>query len=160
MKFIRILFFLTLIINSNILNAQKTNFPTPIGVVSDYGEIYTDSQISELSEIILEYRSKTTNQIAVLTVNEITPYTNVQRFAVDLGNYWGVGAKEKNNGLTIVICNPCREIGITTGIGTELILTDKICRDVIENTIIPEFKNGEFYEGIKKGILELIEKWN
>ena len=57
------------------------------------------------------------------------------------------------------MCNPCRQIGIATGTGTELILTDKICKEVIENTIIPEFKNGEFYKGIKNGVTELIEKW-
>ncbi|MDP2060027.1 MAG: TPM domain-containing protein, partial [Flavobacteriaceae bacterium] len=45
------------------------------------------------------------------------------------------------------------------GTGTEMILTDEICKEVIDNTIIPEFKNGEFYSGIKKGVNELIKKW-
>ena len=75
------------------------------------------------------------------------------------GQNWGVGTAEKNNGLTIVVCNPCKQIGIATGTGTELILTDEICKKVIEEKIIPEFKNGEFYNGIKKGVIELIEKW-
>ena len=66
---------------------------------------------------------------------------------------------KKNNGLTIVVCNSCRQIGIATGYGTELILTDEICKKVIDETIIPEFKNGEFYNGIKKGVTELIAKW-
>jgi len=57
------------------------------------------------------------------------------------------------------MCKPCRQIGIATGTGTELILTDKICKEVIDKIIIPKFKNGEFYGGIKKGIAELIAKW-
>lgn len=58
---------------------------------------------------------------------------------------------EKNSGLTIVLCSPCRKIGIATGTGTgtELILIDEICKSVIDQTIIPEFKNGNFYDGIK-----------
>jgi uncharacterized protein len=76
-----------------------------------------------------------------------------------LGQTWGVGSAEKNNGLTIVLCNPCGQIGIASGTGTELILTDEICKKIIDEKIIPEFKNGKFYNGIKKGILELIENW-
>ena len=57
------------------------------------------------------------------------------------------------------MCNPCRQIGIATGFGTELILTDEICENVIDQTIIPEFKNGDFCDGIKNGVIELIEKW-
>jgi len=57
------------------------------------------------------------------------------------------------------MCNPCRQIGIATGLGIELILTDEICKDVIDQTIIPEFKEGKFYDGIKNGVTELIEKW-
>ena len=49
--------------------------------------------------------------------------------------------------------------GIATGTGTELILTDEICKNVIDLTIIPEFKNGNFYDGIKNGLIELIKKW-
>ncbi|SDX59040.1 uncharacterized protein SAMN05216556_1592 [Aequorivita viscosa] len=79
--------------------------------------------------------------------------------ATDLGKYWGVGTAEKDNGLIILLCKPCQKIGIATGFGTELILTDQICKNVIDQTIIPEFKNGKFYDGIKNGVAELIEKW-
>ena len=102
---------------------------------------------------------ETTRQIVVVTVDSISPYSDIQKFATDLSNYLGVGDAEKNNGLTIVMCNPCRKIGIATGTGTELILTNDICKKVIDQTIIPELKNGNFYVGIKNGVIDLIEKW-
>lgn len=71
----------------------------------------------------------------------------------------GVGTAEKDNGLIILLCKSCGQIQIATGDGTKLILTDEICKKVIEEKIIPEFKNLRFYSGIKKGVLELIEKW-
>ena len=95
----------------------------------------------------------------MVTIDSIKPYQNIQKYATDLGNKWGIGNEEKNNGLTIVVCNPCRQIAIATGLGTEMILTDVICKNVIQQTIIPEFKNGKFYNGIKNGVTELIEKW-
>ena len=128
-------------------------------IVNDYDSIFSPTQRKELSGIIYNYNMETTRQIVVVTIDSISPYSNIQKYATDLSNYWGVGNAEKNNGLTIVVCNPCRQIGIATGLGTELILTDEICKKVIEKTIIPEFKNGNFYVGIKKGVIELIEKW-
>ncbi len=137
----------------------KSTFPKPIGIINDYEKIFTESQRTELSKVLYDYDIETTRQIVVVTIDSIKPYQNIQKYATDLGNEWGIGNAEKNNGLTIVVCNPCRQIGIATGLGTELILTDEICKNVIDQTIIPEFKNGEFYNGIKNGVTELIEKW-
>ena len=137
----------------------KGIFPKPIGIINDYGKVFTESQRTELSKVLYEYDIETTRQIVVVTIDSIKPYQNIQKYATDLGNEWGIGNAEKNNGLTIVVCNPCRQIGIATGLGTELILTDEICKEVINQTIIPEFKNGDFYSGIKKGVTELIKKW-
>ena len=128
-------------------------------IINDYDSIFSPSQRKELSDIIYDYNIETTRQIVVVTIDSIKPYSDIQKYAGNLMNYWGVGDAKKNNGLTIVVCNPCRQIGIATGTGTELILTDEICKNVIDQTIIPEFKNGEFYIGIKKGVTELIEKW-
>ncbi len=141
------------------LDTEKSSIPKPIGIISDYGQIFTESQRNELSKILYDYDIETTRQIVVVTVDSIKPYKDIQKFATDLGQNWGVGTVKKNNGLTIVVCKPCRQIGIATGTGTELILTDEICKKVIGEKIIPEFKNGEFYSGIKKGVIELIEKW-
>ena len=144
------------------LKAEKDSisvFPKPIGIINDFGQIFTESQRTELTKILYDYDIETTRQIVVVTIDSIKPYNNIQKYATDLGNSWGVGTAEKNNGLTIVVCNPCKQIGIATGLGTELILTDEICKNVIDQTIIPEFKDGNFYDGIKNGVVELIEKW-
>ncbi len=128
-------------------------------IINDYDSIFNSSQRKELSDIIYDYNIETTRQIVVVTIDSISPYSDIQKYATDLSHYWRVGDAKKNNGLTIVICNPCQQITIVTGYQTELILTDEICKEVIKKTIIPEFKNGEFYRGIKKGVTELISKW-
>jgi len=128
-------------------------------IINDYDSIFNPSQRKELSDIIYDYNIETTRQIVVVTIDSINPYSDIQKMAADLGKYWGVGTVEKDNGLIILLCKPCRKIGIATGTGTKLILTDEICKKLIDKTIIPEFKNGEFYSGIKKGVTELITKW-
>lgn len=134
--------------------------PKPSRVINDFGQVFKESQQTELNKLISDYRINTTKEIAIVTVNTIKPYKDIQKYATDLGNDWEVGHPKRNNGLIIVLCKPCKQIGIATGIGTEQILTDKICKEVIEKTIIPEFKNGKFYTGIKNGVIKLIEKWN
>lgn len=109
--------------------------------------------------MIREFEKETTNQIAVVSISSIGKYTDFDQFAIDLSNYNGVGLKEKDNGLTIVFSKSLRRIRILTGLGTEKILTDQFCKNVIDQTIIPEFKNGDFYSGIEKGMTELISEW-
>ena len=127
--------------------------------INDYDNLFTTAQINELSDIIYNYNLKTTRQIVLVTIDNITPYTDIQKYATDLSNYWGIGTSEKNNGLTILLCKSCKKITIVTGTGTQLILTDEICKKVIDEKIIPEFKQGNYYTGVKNGLLELIDKW-
>ncbi|MEW7280969.1 TPM domain-containing protein [Aquimarina sp. 2201CG1-2-11] len=138
---------------------EKNAFPKPIGIINDYSQVFTNAQKSELSKTLYDYDQATTRQIVVVTVDSIASYPNIQKYATVLGQKWGVGTTEKNNGLIMVLCKPKRKIGIATGYGTELVLTDVICKKVIDSTMIPEFKNGNFYKGIKKGIEDLITKW-
>lgn len=70
-----------------------------------------------------------------------------------------MGLKEINNGLTIVFSKNLREIWISTGMVIQKSLTNEICEEVINQFIIPEFKNGDYYNGIKIGLIELISKW-
>ncbi|MEP0264286.1 TPM domain-containing protein [Dokdonia sp.] len=137
----------------------NTKFPKSTGIINDFSRVFTASQRNELSKILHDYNVETTKQIVVVTVDSISPYEDIQKFGTDLANEWGVGSKEKNNGLVIVLCNPIREIGISTGTGTEQILTDEICKRVIDHTMVPEFKNENYYDGIKKGIAELMIEW-
>jgi len=128
-------------------------------IINDYDSIFNPSQRKEISNILYDYNIKTTRQIVVVTIDSIKPYSDIQKFATDLGKYWGVGIAEKDNGLVILFSKPEGKIGIATGHGTELILTDEICKSVINNIMIPKFKNGQYYNGIKNGVTELIEMW-
>jgi uncharacterized protein len=136
-------------------DAKEKGFP-----VNDFDGVLTISEKEQLSNLILSYADKTTRQIVVVTVEDYEPYEDIQRFGSDLGNYWGVGNSEKNNGLLIVLCVPCRKIGISTGYGTQEVLTDDICKFVIDSVMPPKFREEKYFLGLKSGTLELIKRWN
>ena len=129
-------------------------------VVADYASLLSASAIDSLQNKIILYERETSREIAVVTVDSIFPYTSIVKYAMDLSNYWGVGKKDSNNGLTFVVSKFDKKAGIATGHGTEKILTDSICEIVLNEKMIPEFKKGNFYKGFNKGLDEFFLKWN
>lgn len=134
-------------------------FPTKVGYINDFGKLLDSAQINELTSIIDDYEKKTTREIAVITVDSIAPYTDIMLYARDLGNSWGVGKADKDNGIIMVICVPCRKLFIATGYGTEKQLKDEECRLIIDESMIPEIKKGNYFIAIKNGLMSIMEKW-
>lgn len=140
---------------------EDKTFPEPRAnkEVSDFELVFSLDEKVSLIETIRKFEKETSNQIAIVSIKTINGYDSFQRYAIDLSNYWGVGQKDKDNGLTIIFSTALKKIRISTGVGTEKILTDEICKSVIENTILPEFKKENYYTGIELGLDELIQKW-
>lgn len=127
--------------------------------VNDFEFVFSVEELEKLTRIIREFEEKTTNHIAIVSIKSIKSYDDFDKYALDLSNNWGVGQKGKDNGLTIVFSKNLGKIRISTGAGTENFVSDKECKIILDETIIPEFKNGNFYDGIEKGLYQLIEKW-
>lgn len=74
--------------------AQQTNkdieFPDYVGYVNDFEGLFTEQQAAELDSIIRAFNKATSNQIAVVTIESIAPFTSIDEFTTALGNYWGL----------------------------------------------------------------------
>ena len=119
----------------------------------------TEDEIYKLDSIITQYENKTSVQIAVVTLN--TKFDNREQFedyGLMLANKWGVGQKEKNNGIVIAISLELRGVRIYNGVGIENIITDSETKEIIDEIFIPHFRNGDYFKGIQLTILELIRK--
>ncbi len=128
-------------------------------VVYDLSNLFSTQEKDSLIKRILDYEKATTNQIAIAAFDSIPKNTTVLRYATDIAHTWGIGTIETNNGLLILISKYDREMSIATGLGTEKILTDSICRKIIDKTIIPHFKEGNYYKGVNSGLDSIIVKW-
>lgn len=140
-------------------NFGESDLPKLKREVNDFEHVFTIEQLEKLTLMIREFEKNTSNQIVIVSIKSIGTYTDFEKFSVDLSNYNGIGLKGINNGLTIVFSKKLRTIRISTGLGTEKNLTDDICKNIIDQTIIPEFKKGDYYSGIEKGMVELMAKW-
>ena len=138
---------------------QENNFPKPIGYVNDFENVLSLEEVTKLENLLINYEKQTSNELVIVTISKTENEIDFDTYALDLSKNWGVGKRGKDNGLVIVISNQLGRIRICTGTGTEKILTDEICNTILEENIIPNFKNGEIYKGIESGINALIEKW-
>lgn len=135
------------------------SIPKPIGLVNDFEHIFSTLEIAQLDSIIRKHHQKNSNQICIVTLD--STYTNkidFDTFVFQLHNTWGVGEKVKNNGVVIAVSKQLRKVRINNGYGIELIFTNEQAKIIIEKIMIPQFKNGQFYEGTRNGLLAIIEQ--
>lgn len=141
-----------------ISHAQNNSFPEKnAGHVHDFEHVFTTIELAELEATINKFQKETSNEIAVFTVQSIGNYTDFDKYALDLSNYWGIGLHE--NGLTIVFSKSLRRIRISTGNGITYIITDAFCQKIIDTVIIPKFKNEEYYNGINDALIKIMDEW-
>ncbi|RZL48490.1 MAG: TPM domain-containing protein [Pedobacter sp.] len=152
MKKIIILFILSF--GSIIGFAQE--FPAkPSTLVNDYTNTLTASQKQELEQKLVAFDDSTSNQIAVVIIKSVGEY-DINEYAYKLGREWGVGGKEKNNGVILLIAMGDRKISIQTGYGLEGALPDIYTKRIIENDIKPFFKENDYFSGINAGTNSII----
>ncbi|AXG69981.1 TPM domain protein [Kordia sp. SMS9] len=135
-------------------------FPKPVGFINDFDSIFSEDEETKLRKLVKIHEAATTNQIAVVTINDLKAYDNIEKYSLDLANYWGVGQKDKNNGVLIAIHKPGRKLWIQNGDGLVDKLTDAETSYIIQSKIIPEFKRNDYFKGVYRGIEAIIKEVN
>lgn len=134
----------------------------PIGWVSDFEKVFTDEQIKTLDSIIAKHEEESGNEIAIVTLAldsvTIKSVNDFEQFTLTLFNQWGIGKKQKNNGVGIIISQKLKKIRIEVGYGLESTLTNAEAKTIIDSIILPEFKRSNFFEGTLKGLQEIIKE--
>lgn len=122
----------------------KPRFQAP---VYDNADMLNPQQESALAQKLLSYSDSTSTQIVILTLPAIGG-DDTNLFATELAQKWGIGQKDKGNGILILVAKRDRKVAISTGYGIEYLLTDARSRQIIETDIAPQFKNKNFYTGL------------
>lgn len=133
--------------------------PSPERLVNDLAGILSDVQRESLERMLVAFDDSTSNQIAVVTVPDLGG-EDANAFAAELGQLWGVGGARHNNGVVLLVkprnAGGYGEVAIQVGYGLEGALPDAICKSVIERVIIPYFRDGDYYGGIRAGVEEIM----
>ena len=128
--------------------------PSPPRLVNDYAGMLSPGDADQLESKLVNYSNSTSTQIAVVIISDLNGADRAQ-YATELMHAWGIGMKDKDNGILLLISRDDRKMFLGTGRGVEEFLPDAICKRITEQTIKPRFKDGDYVGGINAGVDEI-----
>lgn len=133
--------------------------PEPPRLVNDLAGIFSAEQVSGMEQFLEQFARQTSNQFAVVTVPELYGM-DASMLAYSIGEQWGVGSSRFDNGLVILvkpkIGNERGQVFIAVGYGLEGAIPDALCKRVVEQQMIPHFRNDDYYSGVVAALNVLV----
>jgi uncharacterized protein len=123
--------------------------PVPPRLVNDFTKTLSASELTQLESKLVAYNDSTSSQVTVVMIRSIGPY-DISDYAFQLGDKWGIGRKDRNNGILILAAMEDRKVFIATGYGMEGVVPDILAKRIVDQLIIPNFRSGNYYEGLDK----------
>lgn len=136
--------------------AQIPALPAQPRLVNDFANMLAPQEVELLERKLRTYEDTTSNQIAIVTVTTLDGWA-IQEYATRLFEQWKIGKKGKDNGLLLLISKEDRKARIEVGYGLEGRVPDLIASRIISSVITPNFKNGEYYQGLDQATSQLIK---
>ena len=149
MKKIFVLFSVLVLILSLSFSSFAIDFPKPTNnfFVNDFANVISEEDEAQIMKIGADLFEQTTAQVVVVTVESLDGY-NVDEYALELGREWGVGSKETNNGVVLLLSVSDRKITIQVGYGLEGCVTDVKSGQILDTYAIPYLRNDDFSTGL------------
>lgn len=116
--------------------------------VSNPDLVLTEGDVSTLNVLLQDIEDKTGVQYAIVVLNSIDYSYDAFTFAFDLFQLWGIGEKDKDNGLLLLIIIDSRDWRFITGYGIEAVLTDALLKNIGENILVPHFREYNYGTGL------------
>jgi len=137
--------------------AAEPNYPQLTGRVVDDADLLSADDRTELEAELKALEDKGSDQVVVVTLPSLQGFT-IEDYGYQLGRHWGIGTKEKDNGVLLIVAPNERKVRIEVGRGLEPILTDAMSKVIINGAILPRFRTGDYAGGIKEGVkgIELV----
>jgi len=132
-------------------NVFGLDVPQLTGYVNDRADMISADVELKLENYLREFERSDSTQIAVLTIPSLEGEA-LEDFSLKVAESWGLGRKEKDNGILLFVARDDRKVRIEVGYGLEGKLTDLMAGRIIDNEITPYFRKGNFDAGIIAGI--------
>jgi uncharacterized protein len=133
----------------------ELKFPELTGRVVDNAQMVEPAVREQLTQQLQAHEKTTGEQLVVVTLADLQG-TDIADFGYQLGRYWGIGQKDKNNGALLIVARDERKLRIEVGYGLEDRLTDAQSSVIINQVITPAFKAGNYSKGISDGVAAML----
>ena len=129
-------------------------FPELTGRVVDDANLLSYPEEVAITADLKALEDKSSDQLVVVTLPSLQGYT-IEDFGYQLGRRWGIGTAKWDNGVILAVAPNERKVRIEVGRGLEGTLTDALSKIIIENAILPRFRDGDFAVGVKNGVRDI-----
>ena len=147
MKLARIFILFFFILLQPAANAKEGLPDAPTSLVTDRTNTLSKSERIALENKLVGFDDSSSTEIAVVLINSLNG-NDIADYSLRLFNNWKIGDRKLNNGVLIFVAKDDRKAWITTGRGSEAVLTDALSRRIIANEMAPRFREGNYYEGL------------
>jgi len=132
-------------------------FPKLTGRVVDDAKIIPDDVKAQLTQKLDALEKNSGRQLVVVTLPSLQGY-EISDYGYQLGRAWGIGEKDKNSGALLIVAPNERKVRIEVGYGLEPIVTDGLSFLIVNNDILPRFKENDYPGGIEAGVDALVKQ--
>ena len=136
--------------------AAAAAFPALTGRVVDEADLVSPEVEEALADRLERLEQRTTDQFVIVTVPELEG-RDIADYSRALGNHWGIGREDRDNGVLLVVAPNERRVRIAVGKGLERTLSDARALQIIEERLVPAFREGDYEGGIIGGAEAVIE---
>jgi len=136
--------------------AEAQDFPELTGRVVDQANLLSPAEEASLTAKLEALEANSTRQLVVATVSSLQDYP-IEDYGYQLGRAWGIGQAEdgdaeKDNGVLLIVAPNERKVRIEVGYGLEPVLTDALSSRIIQDDILPRFRDDDYPGGIEAGV--------
>jgi len=148
----RFYFLIVFVLLAGFAQAQKIEpKPNPPKAVNDFAHLLEPFQVDALEQKLRAYNDSTSSAIVIITVPNLDGY-DIAEVALKYLRDWGIGTAAKSNGVVIMVAKEERKARIETGYGMEGVLPDITAKHIIDDEMIPNFKNNDYYRGLDRAV--------
>ncbi len=153
----RLLAFLSLALVALASPASAQTFPELTGRVVDQANLLTSEQELDISSKSAALEAQSGRQFVVATVNSLEGRP-IEDYGYRLGRAWGIGSEGKDDGVILLVAPNEHKVRIEVGYGATAFLTDAMSSIIIRNSILPEFRKGDYGAGIAAGADQIVKQ--
>jgi uncharacterized protein len=137
--------------------AAAPSFPPLTGRVVDDAHLLSPQTQQKLTGELAQLEAQTGRQLVVATVPDLQGY-EIEDYGYQLGRAWGIGRKGQNDGAILLVAPKEHKVRIEVGYGLEPVLTDALSNVILQQAVLPQFKQGHMEQGIVDGTEALIRQ--
>jgi len=129
--------------------------PKPDRYFNDYAHVVPAAIAQQLNDNLAQFERETSDQVVVAVFPKMQSDSSIEDYAQRIAQSWGVGQKDRRNGVVLLVFVQDRKISIQVGYGLEGALPDAIAYDIRANQITPRFRQGDYAGGLTAGITSI-----